>query len=52
VGKLANKDLLKIKKDLIEKSKGSEKVKVTENQIKSIKTINEETFLYFQFFQE
>jgi hypothetical protein len=52
VGKLANKDLIKIKKDLIEKSKGSEKVKVTESQIKSIKTINEETFLYVQLFQE
>jgi len=52
VGKLANKDLIKIKKDLIEKSKGSEKVKVTESQIKSIKTINEESFLYVQLFQE
>jgi len=49
---LANKDLIKIKKDLIEKSKGSEKVKVTESQIKSIKTINEESFLYVQLFQE
>jgi len=49
---LANKDLLKIKKDLIEKNKDSKKVKMTENQIKSIQNINEETFLYFQFCQE
>ena len=52
MGTLANKDLVKLKKELVKKNKRLPKTEITEQQRKDLKVFNEETFLYFNFCQE